>query len=241
MTTTSAQQHSTPLIEFKNVSKYYGKGQSSVQALNDINFSIYQGEFIAIMGPSGSGKSTAMNILGCLDTPSLGSYFFKGINTGELVADQRTLLRRNYLGFIFQNFNLLSRTSALENIELPLTYRGISSKERRKHALKALEHVGLLKRGKHNNNELSGGEQQRVAIARAIVSNPSVIVADEPTGNLDSKTSDEIMTLLKDLTYNYGITIIMVTHEEDIAINAKRIIRFHDGRIITDEPIKGRA
>ena len=220
-----------PLIEFKSVSKVYGRGQARVSALADVNMKIMKGEFTAIMGPSGSGKSTAMNILGCLDTPTHGSYLFKGVSVGKLSRNQRALLRRLYLGFVFQGFNMLSRTSAIENVELPLIYRGLKSKKRQAAAAEALSKVGLADRGRHSPAELSGGQQQRVAIARALVSEPSVLLADEPTGNLDSSRSREIMELLTSLNRDLGLTIIMVTHEDRMAAYADRIIRFLDGRI----------
>jgi ABC-type lipoprotein export system ATPase subunit len=220
-----------PLIEFKSVSKVYGRGQARVSALVDVDMKIMKGEFTAIMGPSGSGKSTAMNILGCLDTPTHGSYLFKGVSVGKLSRNKRALLRRLYLGFVFQGFNLLSRTSAIENVELPLIYRGLKSKKRQEAAAEALSKVGLADRGRHSPAELSGGQQQRVAIARALVTEPSVLLADEPTGNLDSTRSREIMELLTSLNSDLGLTIIMVTHEDRMAAYADRIIRFLDGRI----------
>lgn len=221
------------LIEFDGVSKVFGEGASLVRALDNVDLRIDEGEFVAIMGPSGSGKSTAMNIIGCLDVPSAGQYLFKGLDAGRLDRRGRALLRRRFLGFVFQGFNLIARTSALENVELPLTYRGIAGSERRTKALAALERVGLKDRAQHAPSELSGGQQQRVAIARALVSEPSVLLADEPTGNLDTKTSREIMDLLSDLN-RQGITVIMVTHEPDMAGYAKRIIRFVDGHIDSD-------
>ncbi len=193
------------------------------------------------MGPSGSGKSTAMNIIGCLDTPSSGSYFFKGIDVGSLRRDQRALLRRHFLGFVFQGFNLLPRTSAIENVELPLVYRGMPFEERRGLASRALDRVGLKGRENHTANQLSGGQQQRVAIARAIVTSPAVLLADEPTGNLDTKTSRGIMDLLTSLNRDQGITVVMVTHEADIAAYAQRVIGFLDGRIASDVIEQGAA
>jgi putative ABC transport system ATP-binding protein len=222
------------LIELKAVTKVYGAGDAAVHALAGADLKIGQGEFAAIMGPSGSGKSTAMNIIGCLDTPSSGSYFFKGIDVGSLRRDQRALLRRHFLGFVFQGFNLLSRTSAIENVELPLVYRGMAFEERRDLANRALDRVGLKGREGHTANQLSGGQQQRVAIARAIVTNPAVLLADEPTGNLDTKTSRGIMDLITSLNRDRGITVIMVTHEADIAAYARRVIGFVDGRIASD-------
>lgn len=221
------------LIEFDGVSKVFGEGASAVQALDNVDLRVDEGEFIAIMGPSGSGKSTAMNIIGCLDVPTSGHYFFKGADVGRLGRRERALVRRRYLGFVFQGFNLIPRTTALENVELPLTYRGIPIAERRKQALQALEKVGLKGREHHMPSELSGGQQQRVAIARAIVSGPSVLLADEPTGNLDTRTSREIMDLILGLNAQ-GITVVMVTHEPDMASYARRIIRFVDGRIESD-------
>lgn len=230
-----------PLIELKSVTKVYGTGAATVRALDGVDLSINEGEFLAIMGPSGSGKSTAMNMIGCLDTPTSGEYLFKGMEVGALSRNQRALLRRHYLGFVFQGFNLLSRTSAIENVELPLVYRGMGFKERRILALKALDRVGLKQRARHTPSELSGGEQQRVAIARAIVTDPFVLLADEPTGNVDSKTSREIMQLLTSLNSDQGITIIMVTHEPDMAKYADRLIRFIDGKIETDRRSKEAA
>lgn len=224
----------TPFIVLENVKKIYGSGISEIQALRGISMSISKGEFLAVMGPSGSGKSTAMNILGCLDTPTSGSYSFMGVDVGGLNRDGLAKLRKYYLGFVFQGFNLLHRTSALENVELPLLYRGIGQRDRKLAAMKALELVGLEGREKHNPNELSGGQQQRVAIARAIVSEPQLILADEPTGNLDSAKSIEIMELLRKLNRENGITIVMVTHESDMARYADRIIGFRDGLVEYD-------
>ena len=228
---------SAPLIELRGVKKLYGEGEAQVAALAGIDLTILEHEFVAVMGPSGSGKSTAMNILGCLDTPTEGQYFFQGVAVGTLSQDQRALLRRYYIGFVFQGYNLLRRTTAIENLELPLIYRGMSSSERHKRSKIALEQVGLGNRGHHTSSELSGGQQQRVAIARALVSEPSVVFADEPTGNLDSTMSHEIMALLKSLNAERGITIVMVTHEEDIAAYAKRRVRFLDGRIVSDSGV----
>lgn len=222
------------VIELHDVVKSYGSGEAETFALRGIDLSIYRGEFVAIMGPSGSGKSTAMNIVGCLDTPSHGHYLFEGIDVGTLSRDQRALLRRNYLGFIFQGFNLLGKTSAVENVELPLIYRGIAAAERRQKALEALRSVGLEHVADHTPSELSGGQQQRVAIARAIVTDPIVLVADEPTGNLDSVKSIEVMELLRSFKRDKGITIIMVTHESDMASYADRTIHFKDGIIDAD-------
>jgi putative ABC transport system ATP-binding protein len=223
------------LIRLAGVTKVYGQGAAQVHALAGVDLDIHRGEFVAIMGPSGSGKSTAMNIIGCLDTPTAGRYDFDGVSVGDLHRNQRAMLRRHFLGFVFQGFNLLPRTTALENVELPLIYRGMPASERRIWALKALDQVGLKDRASHTSAELSGGQQQRVAIARAIVTDPAVLLADEPTGNLDTKTSREIMDLLTGLNKN-GITIIMVTHESDIAAYAERVVRFVDGRISSDMP-----
>ena len=219
------------IIEFKNIVKTYGVGDAQTNALNGVNLSIKEGEFVAIMGASGSGKSTAMNMIGCLDKPSSGEYLFNGINVENLNRNQMALLRRNFLGFVFQSFNLLGRTSALENVELPLVYRKIPAKQRKEMALETLSKVGLQSVVYNTPAQLSGGQQQRVAIARAIVSNPLVLLADEPTGNLDSIKSMEIMNLLKKLNEEENITIIMVTHEEEMAAFASRVIYFRDGHI----------
>ncbi|MBW6419868.1 ABC transporter ATP-binding protein [Rhizobium sp. XQZ8] len=225
----------SPLIEFQQVSKFYGHGEATIRALDRIDLTIHSGEFVSIMGPSGSGKSTAMNIIGGLDLPSSGEYVFQGIPTSVFDRAQLTLLRRHMLGFVFQGFNLLARTSAVENVELPLVYRGMDHKERRRRALIALEQVGLKGREGHTTQELSGGQQQRVAIARAIVTDPAVLLADEPTGNLDTRTSVEIMDLITRLNRENGITVIMVTHEEDIAAYGKRLLRFVDGHLASDQ------
>ncbi len=224
-----------PVIELKGTKKYYGSGDATAYALRGVNLTIHQGEFVAIMGPSGSGKSTAMNIIGCLDTPTEGQYLFEGIDVGMLSRDQRALLRRNYIGFIFQGFNLLGKTSAVENVELPLLYRGVPAHERQDMAMKALHSVGLENVAHHTPGELSGGQQQRVAIARAIVTNPLVLLADEPTGNLDTAKSIEVMELLRSFNRDHGITVIMVTHESDMAAYATRTIHFRDGIIDTTE------
>ena len=222
------------LIEFRGVVKKYGTGQASMTALKGVDFRIKHGEFVAVMGPSGSGKSTCMNILGCLDKPTDGDYLFEGVSVRSLSRKQQALLRRYYIGFVFQGFNLLNRTSALENVELPLFYRGTPLKQRRSMAKKALEGVGLSGWEKHTPGELSGGQQQRVAIARALVTEPQVLLADEPTGNLDTERSIEIMELLTTLNKERNITIVMVTHEKEMAGYAKRIIGFRDGLIDND-------
>ena len=225
-----------PLIRLLGVTKKYGAGQAELMALKGVDLDIHAGEFVAIMGPSGSGKSTVMNILGCLDTPSTGQYLFHGAHVEALSRDQRARLRRRYLGFVFQGFNLLARTSAQENVELPLLYRGESSAVRRAASARALQSVGLGGWEQHTPSELSGGQQQRVAIARAIVTEPAVLLADEPTGNLDSQRSQEIMELLRGLNTEHGITVLMVTHEPDMAAYAHRMVRFVDGRIESDVP-----
>ena len=227
-------ENGPPLIELREVTKVYGEGQAAFQALRGVDVRIEQGDFVAVMGPSGSGKSTAMNILGCLDSPTSGAYRFRGAHVERLSRNQRALLRRHFLGFVFQGFNLLARTSALENVELPLLYRGEARAARHAKARAALAAVGLLPWEKHTPAELSGGQQQRVAIARAIVTDPTVLLADEPTGNLDSQRSHEIMDLLVALNRDRGITVLMVTHEPDMARYAKRIVRFLDGRVDTD-------
>jgi putative ABC transport system ATP-binding protein len=224
-----------PLIQLSAVTKIYGRGQAAVRALDGIDITIERGEFIAVMGPSGSGKSTCMNILGCLDTPTSGSYRFEGVDVGRLSRDQRALLRRYYIGFVFQGFNLLNRTSALENVELPLVYRNMQPQQRHERARQALDQVGLAGWEHHTPGELSGGQQQRVAIARAIVSDPQLLLADEPTGNLDTARSIEIMELLTRFNTQNGLTIVMVTHESDMAAFARRRIVFRDG-LIEDAP-----
>jgi putative ABC transport system ATP-binding protein len=221
-------------IELRDVTKVYGSGETAVCALDHVNLSVQDGEFVAVMGPSGSGKSTCMNILGCLDSPSTGDYLFRGVNVSEIDRAQRALLRRHYLGFVFQGFNLLKRTTALENVELPLIYRGLPKPERQAKAKHALDLVGLSDRAHHTSAELSGGQQQRVAIARAIVADPLLLLADEPTGNLDTQRSLEIMNLLVDLNENADLTIVLVTHEAEMAAFAKRTVRFKDGHIDSD-------
>jgi len=233
-----------PLIRLKGITKTYGKGPTAFQALKGIDLNVMQGDFIAVMGASGSGKSTMMNILGCLDVPTGGEFLFRGRHVETLTRDQRALLRRKYFGFVFQGFNLLARTSALENVELPLLYRGDPREVRRKAAMAALDKVGLQDWWDHTPGELSGGQQQRVAIARAIATRPEVLLADEPTGNLDSERSVEIMELLSEFNRENGITVLMVTHEPDMAAYANTIIHFRDGLIermeINESPI-GRA
>ena len=223
-----------PLIRLRNVTKTYGHGSASFQALRGIDVDIKAGEFVAVMGPSGSGKSTAMNILGCLDTPTSGQYQFRGVPVEKLARDQRARLRRRWLGFVFQGFNLLARTSAQENVELPLLYRGEKAAARHAMAKRALASVGLAGWEHHTPAELSGGQQQRVAIARAIVCEPAVLLADEPTGNLDSQRSMEIMELLRRLNEEQQITVLMVTHERDMAAYARRVVRFVDGLVASD-------
>ena len=222
------------LITFDRVWKTYGQGEAQVHALAGVDLAIPRGEFVAIMGPSGSGKSTTMNIIGCLDTPSAGTYRFMGVDAGRLDRNRRAMLRNLYIGFVFQGYNLLPRTTAAENVELPLIYRGVAKAERRALAMQALEAVGLAGREHHTPAELSGGQQQRVAIARAIVTRPTLLVADEPTGNLDTARSHEIMELLTQLNSRSGLTIVMVTHEADIAAYAQRTIHFLDGKVASD-------
>ena len=223
-----------PLIALSRVTKVYGSGLAAVHALRGVDFQVQDGEFVAVMGSSGSGKSTCINIIGCLDTPTSGIYRFRDQDVGSLSRDQRALIRRNHIGFIFQTYNLLTRTTALENVELPLVYRGVAPKERHRLAQQALESVGLSQWATHTPNELSGGQQQRVAIARAIVTEPLLLLADEPTGNLDSANSNEIMKLLTGFNHSRGLTIVMVTHEPDVAAYADRIVHFHDGSIDSD-------
>ena len=219
------------LISLRGVTKVYGQGQAAMQALRGIDLDIEPGDFVAMMGPSGSGKSTCMNILGCLDTPTAGSYRFEGVEVSALSRNQRALLRRHYIGFVFQGFNLLARTSALENVELPLIYRGMPRAQRHARAREALRAVGLTGWESHASSELSGGQQQRVAIARALITAPAVLLADEPTGNLDTARSLEIMELLTRFNTEQGITIVMVTHEAEMAAFARRVVYFLDGRV----------
>lgn len=227
-----------PAIEIENLSKTYRLGEVNVEALRDVTLTIERGEFIAVMGPSGSGKSTLMNLLGCLDRPTSGTYRLDGDDVGILPRDALAGIRRKKIGFVFQGFNLLSRMTALENVELPMIYENIASSVRRARAREALRAVGLLDRERHLPTQMSGGEQQRVAISRAIVNTPSLLLADEPTGNLDTATSIEIMRIFQGLADERGITLVLVTHETDIARYSKRIVRFRDGRIIADEPVR---
>jgi len=231
----AAAASAPPVIELRQVTKTYGTGAAAVPALRGIDLRIDAGEFVAVMGPSGSGKSTCMNIIGCLDVPSSGTYLFEGVDVGGLSREQRALLRRHYLGFVFQGYNLLNRTSALENVELPLVYRGVPPRDRHATAMRALATVGLEAWARHTPGELSGGQLQRVAIARALATRPTVILADEPTGNLDTATSREIMNLLVALNHESRITIVMVTHEPDMAAYARRIVRFVDGLVESDD------
>ena len=226
-----------PVVEFDQVEKVYGSGDTEVRALDGVDLRIDRGEFVAIMGASGSGKSTAMNIVGCLDVPTGGSYRFRGVDVGSLDSNERALLRRHYVGFVFQGFNLLARTTALENVELPLSYRRVPARERHERALASLAAVGLADRADHTAAELSGGQQQRVAIARALVCEPSLLLADEPTGNLDSAKKREIMELLVELNQRLGITIAMVTHEPDMSQFVSRVIVFKDGRIVEPDKV----
>ncbi|MFL2771896.1 MAG: ABC transporter ATP-binding protein [Rhodospirillaceae bacterium] len=228
------REYEGSVVALENVTKVYGEKEMAVHALAGVSFQIDAGEFVAIMGSSGSGKSTAMNILGCLDTPTGGRYIFKGVDVKTLTRDQRALLRRHYLGFVFQGFNLLSRTTALENLELPLIYRRISKNDRKELAMEALRAVGLENREHHTASELSGGQQQRVAIARAMVTKPSLLLADEPTGNLDTARSQEIMELLSYLNQDQGITIVLVTHEDEMAAFSRRKLEFRDGLIVNE-------
>jgi len=221
----------TTLIELRDITKRFGSGQNAFQALRGVDFNVEAGDFIAVMGASGSGKSTMMNILGCLDVPTSGEYRFLGHAVQDFTQDQRALLRRRYIGFVFQGFNLLARTSALENVELPLVYRGEPSEVRHKAAMTALDRVGLTPWANHTPAELSGGQQQRVAIARALVTEPQILLADEPTGNLDSERSFEVMELLSELNLENGLSIVMVTHEPDMAEYARTIVHFKDGLV----------
>jgi len=226
---------SAPVVDLRDAGKVYGQGRAEVRALDGANLTIEDGEFVAVMGPSGSGKSTCLNVLGGLDVPTTGQYLFRGVDVGALSHDELALLRRKYFGFVFQGFNLLARTSALENVELPLLYRRVPAGQRRRLARQALSEVGLAGREMHTPAQLSGGEQQRVAIARAVVTEPELLLADEPTGNLDSARKEEVMRLLVEMNRRRGIAIIMVTHEPEMAVFASRSIHFRDGRVARDE------
>jgi putative ABC transport system ATP-binding protein len=230
----SPGETTSPLVELRQVTKVYGRADTEIRALDGASLQIDDGEFVAVMGPSGSGKSTCLNVLGCLDTPTSGHYLFRGVDVGTLDRDQLALLRRHYLGFVFQGFNLVPRMSALENVELPLIYRRVPAAERSKRALAALAEVGLAGRERHTPAELSGGQQQRVAVARAMVTGPAMLLADEPTGNLDSVRKAEIMRLLVELNRARGLTIVMVTHEADMADYASRVVVFRDG-VVSEE------
>jgi putative ABC transport system ATP-binding protein len=227
------------VVSLKGISRVFGRGENAVHALDKVDLDVPEGEFLAVMGASGSGKSTCMNIIGCLDRPTDGHYFFCGLEVGSLSTDDLALIRRHRIGFVFQGFNLIARTSALANVELPLIYQRIPKKERRERALAALNSVGLANRAHHTPNELSGGQQQRTAIARALVTKPRLLVADEPTGNLDSATKVEVMTLIRKLNEDQGISIVMVTHEKDMAKFADREVVFVDGRIVHDSSMDG--
>jgi putative ABC transport system ATP-binding protein len=226
------------MIEIDNLVKHYRLGDVTVEALRGVSLRIARGDFVAIMGPSGSGKSTFMNILGCLDRPTSGIYRLSGVSVGDMGRDELAAIRNKKIGFVFQTFNLLPRTSALENVELPLLYNGTQGTDRRTRALQALQAVGLAGWEAHHPSQLSGGQQQRVAIARALINNPEILLADEPTGNLDSQTSIEIMAIFQRLNREAGITMILVTHERDIAAHAKRSLQFKDGRLVRDERIE---
>ena len=225
-----------PVVRVERLRKVYEVGDDQVIALGGVDLTIEPGEFVAVMGPSGSGKSTFMQIIGLLDQPTDGSYFFEGNDASDLTPDERADIRSRRLGFVFQSYNLLSRTSALENVELPMVYAGIPEDERRRIALEKMEIVGIAQLAKHAPNQMSGGQQQRVAIARSLVNNPGLILADEPTGALDTKTSADVMRLFTQLNENLGITIMLVTHELDVAMNARRIVSFRDGHIVSDKP-----
>ena len=229
-----------PVIRLENVHKIYDLGEIQVQALRGVSLTVSEGEFVAVMGPSGSGKSTVMNILGCLDRPTRGHYYLDGVDVSGMSKTELARIRNRKLGFVFQQFNLLSRTSALENVELPTVYAGISPEERTKRAMESLTRVGLADRAGHHPSQLSGGQQQRVAIARALVNRPAILLADEPTGNLDSRTSVEIMQILQTLNDEQGLTIVLVTHEQDIAQFAKRMLEFRDGKLRRDNVVQGR-
>lgn len=244
MSADAVPQREPPIIVLDKVEKHYTSGPEVVRALRGVSLEVGVGEFVAIVGASGSGKSTLMNILGCLDRPSSGSYRLAGVETATSRADERALIRNRLIGFVFQGFNLLARTTALENVELPMLYRGTPAKERRRAALEALDSVGLLERAGHTPNQLSGGQQQRVAIARALVTKPPLLLADEPTGNLDTRTSFELMALLQRLVSQTGLTLVLVTHEPDIAACASRVLTVRDGRVVDDtrrEPVDALA
>jgi putative ABC transport system ATP-binding protein len=236
MATTPAQSCAPAILQLRNIYKLYGTGAAQVRALDGVDLLVRAGEFVAVMGPSGSGKSTCMNILGCLDVPSAGQYVFRGVDVGALNHDERALLRRHYMGFVFQSYNLLPRVGAVANVELPLVYEGVRRARRREMALDALGVVGLRHRAAATPNQLSGGEQQRVAIARALVSEPSLLLADEPTGNLDTVTAREVMGVLTAIRAARDITIVMVTHEPEIAAYAERVLHFRDGRLVAEGP-----
>ena len=229
-----------PVIRLENVFKTYDLGEIQVQALRGVSLEVSEGEFVAVMGPSGSGKSTIMNLLGCLDRPTKGRYFLDGVDVSKMSKTELARIRNRKLGFVFQQFNLLSRTSALENVELPTVYAGISPEERERRAMESLTRVGLAERAGHHPSQLSGGQQQRVAIARALVNAPSILLADEPTGNLDSRTSVEIMDILQTLNNEQGLTIVLVTHEPDIAQYSKRTLLFRDGKLVRDSVVQDR-
>lgn len=227
-----------PVVRVEGLTKVYDLGEQKVLALDHIDLSLMPGEFVAVMGPSGSGKSTLMHLVGLLDRPTEGRYFFEGRDIVELSSDELADIRSRHLGFVFQSYNLLSRTNAIENVELPMIYAGVPDAERRKRALEALDAVNLTQVAHHHPNQLSGGQQQRVAIARSLVNNPSLILADEPTGALDTKSSQDVMQLFRELNEQRGITIFLVTHEPDVAVNAKRIVTFRDGHILSDVPVE---
>jgi putative ABC transport system ATP-binding protein len=235
-----AAARSQPVIRLENIFKTYDLGEIQVQALRGVSLEVREGEFVAVMGPSGSGKSTIMNILGCLDRPTKGRYFLDGVDVSHMTKTELARIRNRKLGFVFQQFNLLSRTSALENVELPTVYAGVSPDERTRRAMEALTRVGLASRAGHHPSQLSGGQQQRVAIARGLVNRPSILLADEPTGNLDSRTSVEIMEILQTLNDEQGLTIVLVTHEPDIAQFSKRTLVFRDGKLMRDSPVRDR-
>lgn len=229
-----------PLIRLEELTRVYGQGDTAVVALDRVSLEIPEGQFVAVMGHSGSGKSTLMNLLGFLDSPTAGRYLFRGVDVSSLDADERALIRRHFIGFVFQGFHLLPRLTALQNVEIPLIYQRVPARERRRRSLEVLASLGLQDRVRHLPSQLSGGQQQRVAIARALVVHPSLLLADEPTGNLDSARSIEIMQLLRDLNRNQGITIVLVTHEREMAEWADRIIEFRDGRVVSD-PMRTRG